>query len=189
MKNIQGKSKEYVVLVSPKNKVIGTAPKLETHNQNTPLHRGFSLFLFNKKGELLLQQRSIKKKTWPLVWSNSCCGHPLLDESNTDAARRRLKFELGIKQSTIFEVLPHFSYRAEKDGIVENEICPVLIGFSNETPIVNKDEVESIEWVPWQKFINDLRDHRTKYSPWCIMEANSLKDNKKLLSLYKKFTS
>jgi isopentenyl-diphosphate delta-isomerase len=177
MKNIQRKGNEYVVLVTSNNKVIGTALKLETHNQNTPLHRGFSLFLFNKKGELLLQQRSKKKKTWPLIWSNSCCGHPLLNESNTDAARRRLKFELGIKQSTIFEVLPDFSYRVEKDGVVENEICPVLIGFSDQEPQINKDEVESIKWIPWQKLINDLKDHRTKYSPWCILEANLLDVN------------
>lgn len=189
MKNIQGKGKEYVVLVTSKNKVIGTAPKLEAHNQNTPLHRGFSLFLFNKKGDILLQQRSAKKKTWSLVWSNSCCGHPLLDESNTDAARRRLRFELGLKQSTILEVLPDFSYRAEKNGVVENEICPVLIGFSRQEPRINRDEVETTKWIYWKEFLKEIDNNPTNYSPWCIKEASLLKDNKKFLSFYKKFTS
>src|SRR5258708_6704908 len=93
---------EYVVLVDDHNNVLSTAPKLPTHNHNTPLHRGFSVFLFNTKGQLLLQQRSHTKKTWPLVWSNSICGHPLLDETPIDAAKRRLQFELGIIDTKLF---------------------------------------------------------------------------------------
>ena len=181
--------KEYVVLVDKNNKVLGFAPKLEAHNNNTPLHRGFSLFLFNKKGELILQQRSNKKKTWPLVWSNSCCGHPMFNESNVDAAKRRLQFELGISDVNIFEIISSFQYKVKKDGIVENEICPILIGFSNQEPRINKDEVENIKWISWEKFINDLNVNSSKYSPWCILEADLLKNNKKFLKLYKQFTS
>jgi isopentenyl-diphosphate delta-isomerase len=148
------------------------------------LHRGFSLFLFNKKGELLLQQRSSKKKTWTLVWSNSCCGHPKLDESNINAAKRRLKFELGITEANISEFISDFRYKVEKDGIVENEICPILIGFSDQKPSVNKDEVEDIEWTSWQSFLTDLNNNPNEYSPWCILEVDILKNNKKFLSLY-----
>lgn len=175
--------KEHVVLVDKKNKVLGIAPKIEAHNHSTPLHRGFSLFLFNKKGDVLLQQRSAKKKTWPLVWSNSCCGHPMLNESSIDAAKRRLKFELGINSNRIFEILPNFSYRAEKDGVVENEICPVLVGFYNQEPKINRDEVESIRWIFWKDFVKETESNPNKYSPWCIMEANLLKKNKKFLSI------
>lgn len=181
------KNQEYVVLVDKNNKVLGTAPKLTTHNGRTPLHRGFSLFLFNKKGNLLLQQRGAKKKTWPLIWSNSCCGHPMLNESSIDTANRRLKFELGIKTNNIFEVLPNFSYRVEKDGIVENEICPVLIGFSDQKPTINRDEVNDITWISWDEFIKEIKKNPDKYSQWCILETKQLRNNKKFLSLYKKF--
>lgn len=181
------KNQDYVVLVDRQNKVLGTAPKLATHNANTPLHRAFSLFLFNSKGELLLQQRSRKKKTWPLIWSNSCCGHPMLNESNIDAAKRRSEFELGIKLDKIYEILPDFSYRAEMYGIVENEICPVLVAFTDKKPIVNKNEVEDTKWVNWQDFLKEINDNPGKYSIWCEQEAKLLSENKEFQKLYKKF--
>ena len=180
---------EIVVLVDKKNKVLGTAPKLDTHNHNTPLHRGFSLFLFNKKGDILLQQRSGKKKTWPLVWSNSCCGHPALDESNIDAAKRRLQFELGISDADIFEIISDFRYKIELDGIMENEICPILIGISDQEPKINREEVNDIAWIDWDEFTEDIKNSPDKYSQWCILETEQLKNNIKFLSFYKKFTS
>ncbi len=175
--------KEYVVLVDRKNNVLGTSPKLATHNKKTPLHRGFSIFIFNNKGQVLLQKRSKKKKTWPSFWSNSCCGHPKLNESNIDAAKRRVKFELGLEVNKIYEILPNFSYKVEEDEIVENEICPVLIGFSIQKPNINKDEVENIKWINWNEFIIDIRENPEKYSPWCILELKELLRNKKFISL------
>ncbi len=184
------KNEEYVVLVNKENKVLGTSPKLATHNSNTPLHRGFSVFLFNEKGELLLQQRSKKKKTWPLIWSNSCCGHPMLNESNINACKRRLKFELDIAADKIYEILPNFSYRVEKNGIVENEICPILIAFTCQQPEINTDEVEKILWISWDKFLEELKNNVGKYSPWCILEVRELLKDKKFLSFQtKNFTS
>lgn len=182
------KVEDYVVLVDKNNNVLGTAPKLATHNSNTPLHRAFSVFLFNSKGQLLLQQRSGKKKTWPLVWSNSCCGHPMLNESNIDAAKRRLNFELGIKIDKLFEILPDFSYKAEMNGIVENEICPVLIAFSDKKPLLNPNEVESIKWIKWQEFLKEIEGNPGTYSVWCEQEAKLLSENEKFIKLYKKFT-
>jgi isopentenyl-diphosphate delta-isomerase len=181
--------KEYVVLVDKQNKVLGTAPKLKTHNKNTPLHRGFSLFLFNKKGHLLLQQRSSKKKTWPLIWSNSCCGHPMLNESSIDATKRRLQFELGITEKDIYEIIPDFQYKVEKDGIIENEICPILIGFTNQEPLINKDEVSDVAWIKWNKFTEDISNNPNKYSEWCVLETEKLKINSQFLFLYKKSAS
>lgn len=183
------KNQDYVVLVDRQNKVLGTAPKMKTHNQNTPLHRAFSLFLFNSKGELLLQQRSKNKKTWPLVWSNSCCGHPMLNELNTDAAKRRLKFELGIDLNNFYEILSNFSYKAEKDGIVENEICPVIVAFTNKEPVINAAEVENARWVKWDNFLNEIKIKPGIYSVWCEQEAKLLTKNEKFLKLYKKFTN
>jgi len=112
-------------------------PKLAAHSKNTPLHRGFSLFLFNREGELLLQQRNKTKKTWGGVWSNSVCGHPNFMNLPVKAARRRLQFELGINMAEISIALPNYRYRVEKDGIVENELCPVMIGYTDEKPKPN----------------------------------------------------
>jgi isopentenyl-diphosphate Delta-isomerase len=178
---------DYVVLVDKQNKVLGTAPKLATHDQNTPLHRAFSLFLFNSKGELLLQQRSSGKKTWPLIWSNSCCGHPKLHESNINAARRRLKFELGIILNNFYEILPDFTYRAEMKGIVENEICPVIVAFANKKPIINKDEVKEVKWIKWDDFLAEINVKPGLYSIWCEQEAKLISKNEEFLKLYKKF--
>ena len=178
---------DYVVLVDEQNKVLRTAPKLATHNSNTPLHRGFSVFLFNKKGNLLLQQRSHTKKTFPLVLSNSVCGHPMLNESNINAAKRRVKFELGIKLDNLYEILPDFSYKAVKDGIMENEICPVFVGFTDEKPIINKDEVETIKWIKWQDFLSEIKQNPRKYSMWSEEETKLLSKNKKFLKLYEEF--
>src|SRR3972149_7515079 len=87
---------ELVVLVDEENNVLGTAPKDQVHSAATPLHRGFSVFLFNQQGELLITQRADSKKTFPGIWTNTVCGHPLPGESTAEAASRRLKVELGI---------------------------------------------------------------------------------------------
>lgn len=178
---------EIVVLVDKKNKPIGTAPKSEVHTANTPLHRGFSVFLFNSRGELLLQQRSKKKKTFPLVWSNTCCGHPGVGETPIEAAKRRLKSELGIEVEKIYVVLPDYQYKAEMDGIVENEICPVIIVFSDNLPKPNPDEVENTRWIPWSKFLKESKETHSKYSSWSTEEALLLTNSsifKQLISQY-----
>lgn len=162
---------EYVVLVDERNTVIGTMPKRDVHTGNTPLHRGFSIFLFNQKGELLLQQRSHEKKTWPLAWSNSCCGHPMPDEPNEDAARRRIDYELGASAQDIRMMLP-YRYMFVKDGVMENEICPILVGRIDPDAIhINPDEVEDISWISWEGFLQEIADDKEKYSPWCREEA------------------
>lgn len=178
---------DYVVLVDRQNNVLGTAPKLEAHNENTPLHRGFSLFLFNSKGKLLLQQRSKAKKTFPLIWSNSVCGHPMLNESNVNAAKRKLSEELGINDVEIFELISDYKYKVEMNGIWENEICPVLVCFTDEKPKPNSDEVENIKWVNWQEFVNDIKNNPGKYSMWCEEETKLLEKNAEFLKLHNKF--
>jgi len=180
---------DHIVLVDDQNRVLGTADKLETHNENTPLHRGFSVFLFNKKGDLLLQQRAKNKKTFPLIWSNSVCGHPMLNESNVDAAKRRLSYELGINDVEIFEVISNYKYKVGMNGIWENEICPVLICFTDKKPAVNKDEIENIRYLPWQEFLKEINDKSKTYSLWSKEEAKLLAKNKKFLSPYSQHVS
>jgi len=154
-----------IVYVDEDNNAIGTARKLPAHDGETRRHRAFSVFLFNDKGELLLQQRALTKKTWPGVWSNSCCGHVMLHESTESAARRRLKYELGMRVDKLHLILPDFRYRAEKDGVVENEICPVFVGFTSGMPSPNPDEVNDLNWVEWERFVVEVADPGNGHSP------------------------
>ncbi len=174
-----------IVFVDENNTPIATGDKLASHTNNTRLHRAFSIFMFNDEGEFLMQQRALSKKTWPGVWSNSCCGHVMLHETVEKAAKRRLNFELGIKGVDLRLALPEFWYRAEKDGVVENEICPVLIGMVTKEPRPNRHEVETIKWVNWTAFVVSLDDPETDISPWAILEVRELLGSEE----FKKFIS
>ena len=177
---------EKVILVDEKNNVLGTMPKKEAHRRKTPLHRAFSVFIFNKKGELLLQKRSWRKKTWPGVWSNSCCGHPVLGEKNEKAAKRRIKEELGLKVKNIKEVAP-YRYKFSKYGIMENEICPILVVFLKNVPHkikFDKKEVDKIRWVDWGEFLREIKENSKQYSPWCVEQAKILR---RKIKNFKKF--
>ncbi len=165
---------DMIVMVDEDNKPIATARRRSAHDHDTKLHRAFSVFIFNKKGEILLQQRALTKKTWPGVWSNSCCGHVMLHESTEAAVRRRLGYELGLKVAKLDLVLPDFRYRAEKDGIVENEICPVFVGLSEVEPRPNPAEVHDVHWLSWKQFAEEVKDPSNGYSPWAREEVELL---------------
>jgi isopentenyl-diphosphate delta-isomerase len=168
---------EKVVLLNDSLEPIGEADKAIIHTLETPLHLAFSFFLFNSKGEFLMQQRALHKITWPGVWSNSCCGHPMPNESVKDAVYRRLKHELGYERSDfeIIEAVPDYRYKAEFSGVVENEFCPVWIGFSDKLPKPNPDEVADFKYLNWQEFLECLKDKNCNkfdhFSIWCREEA------------------
>ena len=165
---------ELVVLVDDKNNPIGTADKDTVHTKDTPLHRGFSLFLLNSKNQILLTKRASTKKTFPGVWTNTVCGHPAFDESVTDAAKRRLKDELGIEHVVIMEVAPYRYRVADVNGIVENEICPICIVQYDGDPVPNPAEVEEWRWMDWNLFLREINDNPMAYSPWSVAEAKVL---------------
>lgn len=162
---------EYVVLVDDKNNEIGTAPKETVHTTDTPLHRGFSCFVFNDNKELLVTQRALSKKTFPGVWTNTVCGHPGKGEEVIEAVRRRLQDELGLVVSDLIEVTPYQYRFADRNGIVENEICPVFIGYTNDSPKPKEGEVEAWKWMKWGAFLKDIEEHAELYSPWSREEA------------------
>jgi len=162
---------EHVILVDEQNNVLGTADKSTVHTTDTPLHRAFSCFVFNVKGQLLLTQRAKSKKTFPGIWTNTVCGHPALDEKEEDAARRRLKQELGIDVENIVFVAPYRYKFADSNGTVENEICPIYVAHSDMDPQHNPDEIEAWRWMDWNEFLNDVKVNPTLYSPWCVEEA------------------
>lgn len=166
------KMAELVVLVDEHNNPIGTADKATVHTSNTPLHRAFSLFLFNSKKQLLLTKRAATKKTFPGIWTNTVCGHLSPDETPEASAIRRLKEELGIEGVNVRLAAPYRYRFSDANGIVENEICPILIADFDEDPKPNPMEIDDWKWMDWQEFIKEITQDRTNvYSPWCREEA------------------
>ncbi|WP_218617409.1 isopentenyl-diphosphate Delta-isomerase [Cryptosporangium aurantiacum] len=175
---VQVTDDELIVLLDDAGRPIGTAPKLASHHRDTPLHAAFSSYVFDRDGRFLLTRRALTKKTWPGVWTNSCCGHPAPAEEPVAAVRRRLRHELGlaVEIAEIVPLLPDFRYRAELDGIVENEICPVFGVRVDAEPVPNPDEVEEYRWVDWTRFTADaLAGHaEVGLSPWSLLQLAEL---------------
>jgi isopentenyl-diphosphate delta-isomerase len=159
---------EEIILVNDQGEIIGSAPKLESHHADTPLHLAFSCYVFRKDGKFLLTRRALSKKVWPGVWTNSVCGHPAPGEKMEDAIMRRLDFELGVKKIRDLKViLPDYRYKTPPfEGIIENEICPVYIAYTDQEPQPNPDEVESYEWIDWAKLRRAIKKNPDQYSYW-----------------------
>jgi len=154
-----------VVLVDKKDRPLGTVEKVKAHKSRNNLHKAFSIFIFNREGELLLQQRSSKKLLWPLYWSNTCCGHPNLRESYKDAAKRRLQEEFGF--SCDLSEIGVFQYQAKyKDIGYENEICVVFAGNYNHVPRPEKNEIDDYKWLKFSLVKKDVKSNPGLYTPW-----------------------
>lgn len=158
-----------LVVVNRQDQVLGTKGKKACHTLKGILHRGFSVFVFNQKGEVLLQKRSFQKELWPGFWSNTCCSHPKPGESYLQAGKRRLKQELGF--SCQLKYLGKFYYRAvcQKAGS-ENEICAVLLGKYDGPVKPNPREVAAIRWVNLEKLKKDLKEKPGTLTPWLKKE-------------------
>ncbi len=166
---------EQVVLLDEQGRPVGVADKATVHHARTPLHLAFSCYVFNAGGEFLLTQRAASKKTWPAVWTNSCCGHPAPDEAFLDAVHRRVGQELGITLRDLRMVLPEFRYRAVMDdGTVENEICPVTVAWTDDDPSPDPTEVDAAVWVDWATWRAGVLDGTTEVSPWALEQVRAL---------------
>lgn len=175
---------ELIVLVDDAGRPIGTAPKLASHHRDTPLHLAFSSYVFDADGRFLLTRRALSKKTWPGIWTNSCCGHPGPGELVEDAVRRRLADELGLTPVELVPLLPDFRYWAELDGVVENEICPVYGVRVDAEPAPNSAEVEECRWVEWDALLAGEID--VELSPWCRLQLDQLAGHAWLEALAKR---
>ena len=155
---------EQVILVNENDEPIGTMPKMEAHEKGL-LHRAFSIFIFNDKNELMLQQRAADKYHSPLLWTNTCCSHQRVGETNIEAGRRRLKEEMGFV--TELKDVVSFIYKAPFDnGLTEHEYDHVLIGYYNDNPNLNKEEVESFKWMTLEEVKEDMEQQPELYTAW-----------------------
>jgi isopentenyl-diphosphate Delta-isomerase len=172
-------AEELVVLLDEAGKPAGTMPKAQVHGPDTPLHLAFSVYLFDSYGHLLVTRRALGKRTWPGVWTNSCCGHPGPGEDPAAAAERRLGQELGLRPDRLKLVLPDFRYRAvAADGIVEHEVCPVFYaeieGDPEPPPTPDPEEVADWRWVPWAAFRAVAATAPWALSPWAVEQVAAL---------------
>lgn len=163
------------MLLDETGHATGVADKLAIHAADTPLHLAFSCYVFDEHGRFLLTRRAWSKPTWPGVWTNSCCGHPLPGERPADAVRRRLRDELGLEVVDLDLVLPGFRYLARMaNGIVENEMCPVFRARATAVPVPNPAEVAEFDWVDWPMFAKQVRAGDREVSPWCALQVEQL---------------
>ncbi len=155
---------EKVILVDTNDNPIGLMNKLEAH-EKAVLHRAFSVFILNDNNELMLQQRAQHKYHSPLLWTNTCCSHQRENETNIQAGTRRLREEMGFE--TELKEMFHFIYKAPFDnGLTEHELDHVMIGYYNNMPDINKEEVESWKWMKIEDVKNDMITNPDQYTIW-----------------------
>jgi isopentenyl-diphosphate delta-isomerase len=155
---------EYVILVDENDQELGTYEKLDAHKLGL-LHRAFSVLLFNDKGQVLLQKRSATKYHSAGLWTNTCCSHPRPGESIKEAARRRLREEMGINASP--SPVYSFIYKTElENGLIEHELDHVLIGIYNGTPDINRNEVDAWKFESFDNLMADMQSNPQHYTFW-----------------------
>ena len=154
-------------------------------HQDGDLHRAFSIFLFNDQGKMLVQQRADSKYHFASLWSNACCSHQRLDESNLTAAHRRLPEELGF-DTELTEVFT-FLYQAHdpQTGLIEHELDTVLVGvYNGTTEQFNPKEVKAVRWLSIAELFLDIDKHPSSYTLWFKIALAEMKQ-RKLLSIAK----
>jgi len=155
---------EEVILVDFNDNPVGTMPKMEAH-EKAILHRAFSVFILNKEGQLMLQQRALHKYHSPGLWTNTCCSHQRMGETNLEAGARRLQEEMGFE--TPLEELFSFIYKAPFDnGLTEHELDHVLLGHHNAVPEINTEEVASWKWMDLDQVAKEIITMPDQYTVW-----------------------
>lgn len=169
-------AQDQLILVDDQDVERGHADKETCHDGEGLLHRAFSVFLFNGRGELLLQQRSAGKRLWPLFWSNTCCSHPRRGEAVEAAAPRRVREELGF-DSPPLRFLFKFQYHAQYEAKgAERELCWVLIGRSDARPVVDPAEIADWRYVAPEALGRELHEHPERFTPWFKLEWRRIRE-------------
>lgn len=165
---------ELLILVDDKDNELGTMDKLTVHQKGL-LHRAFSIFVFNSKGELLLQQRADGKYHSEGLWTNTCCSHPREGEKVSDAVHRRLREEMGMACDLRF--MFSFTYRKQFDnGLTEHEVDHVYFGKSDELPTPNPDEVKNWKYVTLDDLTSAINEDPHQYTEWLKVSLPRVRD-------------
>lgn len=173
--NVSSES-EKLILVDEHDNEIGSISKADAHDANGTLHRAFSLFIFNDKGELLLQQRSPEKRLWGGYWSNSCCSHPRVGETMDIAVHRRLEQELGMTAD--LEFVYKFSYQADFGELGgEHEFCWVYVGRATSEVRANTSEISDWRWISPAALDAEMVAEPKRFTPWFKLEWERLKSD------------
>ena len=166
---------EQVVLISENDEVLGLMDKMQAH-ENGLLHRAFSVFLFNEKGEVLLQKRAAEKYHSPNQWTNAVCSHPRDGETYLEGAQRRLKEELGIEA---MELSPkfHFIYKADVGGnLWEHELDHVFTGNYDGNFSLNNEEVSEIRYITMEALDAEMESNPENFTEWFKIILGEYKD-------------
>lgn len=157
---------EQVILVDSQDRETGFMEKIAAHEQGGTLHRAFSVFLMDRDGRWLLQQRPAGKYHFPNLWTNACCSHPRPGERTEEAAHRRLGEELGC--DCALQERFQFEYRAESaaEGLTEHELDHVFTGICEGPFHPNPEEVEAVRWVAPDDLAQELEAHPESFTPW-----------------------
>jgi isopentenyl-diphosphate delta-isomerase len=156
--------KQSVIIVNAAGQGIGTMDKMAAHRSGTR-HRAFSVFIFDSKGQLLLQQRALDKYHSGGLWTNTCCSHPRLGEMTIDAAHRRLKEEMGI-ESELTELFQFSYYHEFENGLIEHEYDHVFIGTSDQLPEPDPAEVAGFKYMDTSSLVLKLNEQPDLYTAW-----------------------
>jgi isopentenyl-diphosphate Delta-isomerase len=156
-----------VVLVDENDVAIGSMDKMQAHEKGL-LHRAFSVFIFNGRGEMLLQQRADKKYHSGGLWTNACCSHPAPGEDTAEAAVRRLKEELGF--TTSLKKAFSFTYRTDfENGLTENEFDHVFTGMYEGEIVADTDEVKNYRFASMIEIGNLMQKEPEKFTSWFVI--------------------
>ncbi len=157
-------AEERLILVDENDNPVGTGTKIEVHSSGT-LHRAFSIFIMNSRGETLIQRRSPDKYHSGGLWTNACCGHPREGEPIDLAAHRRLVEEMGFDCS--MSELFSFMYAAEfSNGLKEHEYDHVFLGFCDRDPVPDANEVAGWKWVAVDRLVLDVEIEGDRFTEW-----------------------
>ncbi|XOB40538.1 MAG: isopentenyl-diphosphate Delta-isomerase [Candidatus Nealsonbacteria bacterium] len=162
-------SKKKIIIVDQNDSEIGTGEKLITHKEGK-LHRAFSVFLFNSKGEMLIQKRAKTKYHSPSLWSNACCSHPRPNQKLEKEVKKRLKEEMGI-ECDLKEIFS-FVYKAKIGNLIEHEFDHVFLGKFNGKPKPNKEEVQAWKWITIKNLKADIKKNPQNYTYWFKLILN-----------------
>lgn len=167
---------ERVILVDEDDRPIGTEEKLRAHQDGGRLHRAFSVFIYDRDGRMLLQRRAAGKYHFAGLWSNACCSHPRPDEPTLDAARRRVREELGIDID--LRETRSFTYHAFDDasGLHEREYVHVLAGDYDGEVRPDLDEVSETQWIDERQLKKETSTTPDRFTPWFLAALRLLTD-------------